>query len=494
MVISAYVPEIADRFLSLFPHRFDYLFAKHPAPGEPVQWKTESRHPLSDRMILRGDLLYGVRFGFKTRYAVIDIDRGSPYHPLRDRFAIGKIMAAIEPLGITDYVAVTSSYSAGLHLYLPLAADAVTWQLAAALEHLLMLRGFLVQAGLLEVFPNVRNYDADGPSLFNGHRLPLGPGSYLLGPDWQLTHTTPEQFCKAWEFCQRRNSIDLAEVDRTARLATRRIHRLSFKAEKFLNDLNACIEPGWTGYGQTNYLLGRITLRSYCFGHILRGGKPLTGERLIAEIVAVAMQAPGYRDWCRHQHEIWERAAEWARCVENSRYFPYRYPEHKQGKDSENDLVIDDQVLSWNAWQMERARERLCFAIADLLNRGELPATTAARFERLTLDYGFSGETLYRHRDLWHPDHLWKTPPNPPKTGDIPGGDRAGGASPPGTHTSLLAQTDRKTLPDKGFTPFWQGWDLGTGCNALPDKGSDDFSGEFHGKTNTKPRPERPAL
>lgn len=489
-MISAYVPEVANRFLSLFPHRNDYLYAKPNKPGEKPQWRTESRHPLSDRMILRGDLLYGVRFGFRTRYAMIDIDRGSPYHPLRDRFAVGRIMAALEPLGITDFVPICSSYSEGLHLYLPLSEEVCTWQLAAALEHLLKCRGFIPEAGLLEIFPNVRNYDPDGPSLFNGHRLPCGPGSYLLGPDWQLTHTTPELFCKHWAFCQHRNAIDAGEVEAAARRSTRRARRLSFKAEKFLNDLNACIEPGWTDYGQTNYLLGRITLRSYCFGHVLRGEKPLTGERLICEIVATATQAPGYRDFCRHQHEIWERAQEWARCVENSHYFPYKHPEYKQGKGSENDLGANDQALTWNAWQMERARERLCFAIADLLNRGELPALTADRFKRLTQGYGFSGETLYHHRDLWHPEHLWITPPHPPTEEAFSSGDRAGGASPLKKRTSLLAQTDRKALPDGNFTPFWEGWELDTGCKPLPYQGSSDFNGDFHGKPNTKPRSE----
>ncbi|MBD2465197.1 hypothetical protein H6G89_29750, partial [Oscillatoria sp. FACHB-1407] len=37
------VREWNDTFLELFPHRFDYIFAPHAAPGETPTWQTESR-------------------------------------------------------------------------------------------------------------------------------------------------------------------------------------------------------------------------------------------------------------------------------------------------------------------------------------------------------------------------------------------------------------------------------------------------------------------
>lgn len=61
--ISKYVVDYQDPFLQLWPHRYDYLWAPHPNPGEKPQWQTESRHPLSDRLIQQGSHLYGVRFG-----------------------------------------------------------------------------------------------------------------------------------------------------------------------------------------------------------------------------------------------------------------------------------------------------------------------------------------------------------------------------------------------------------------------------------------------
>ena len=108
-----------EPFLQLFPHRFDFLYAEHPDPGDRPDWKTEDRHPLSDRLLQEGAYLYGVRFGKQTDYLMLDIDPGSLYHPHSDRFAIPRLLAALEPLGLVETVAITSSYSGGIHLYMP---------------------------------------------------------------------------------------------------------------------------------------------------------------------------------------------------------------------------------------------------------------------------------------------------------------------------------------------------------------------------------------
>lgn len=68
--------------------------------------------------------------------------------------------------------------------------------------------------------------------------------------------------------------------------AKRKFFRISGKADKFVNDLNA--ELRWTSSGQTNRLLGRITMRSYIFHHVLSGSKPLVGTALIEDIVETA--------------------------------------------------------------------------------------------------------------------------------------------------------------------------------------------------------------
>lgn len=402
------VREWGDAFLSLFPHRFDYIFAPHANPGETPAWQTESRHPLSDRLIQQGAFLYGVRFGAETNYCLLDIDIGSCYHPKHDPLAISRVVAALEPLGLVSYVACTSSYSGGLHLYFPFQNVQSSWQLAIALACLLENAGFKLQPGQLETFPNPKPYALGGNlSLFNAHRLPLQSGSYLLNEAWEPIWSDTQSFVNQWKLAQQRNDIDNQVLKQIIKQAKRKHFGISGKAEKFINDLNAEIEVGWTGYGQTNRLLGRITMRAYIFHHLLSGGEPLQGDALIHEIVEIAQSLPGYRDWCRHQHELEQRAEEWARCVENSHYFHFGSQSQKskpEERDPELTAAID-QAPSWNQRQLAATRDRIRRAIADLLEKGTLPAKATTRFQAL-LQYGIGGASLYRHRDLWHPHHL----------------------------------------------------------------------------------------
>ena len=408
-----YIREWNDEFLSLFPHRYDYIYAEHPEPNVPPDWRTESRYPLSDRILCQGSYLFGVRFGARTHYCLLDIDIVSPYHPRQDPLALPRLLATLEPLGLVDHVACTSSYSGGLHLYFPFHIAQSSWKLTNAVGVLLENAGFRLKAGQLEIFPNPKPYIVEGaPSLFNAHRLPLQAGSYLLNQDLQPVWSDQQHFVQQWRLCQNCNVLDTGTLEQVLKQAKRWRYRVSGKADKFINDLNAEIELGWTGSGQTNRLLGRITMRCYIFHHMLYGGEPLEGKKLVDEIVATARALPGYREWCRHQHEIEKRAEEWGRCIENSHYF------HYGGQFSKLGAKIDESepgLPTWNQRQSELTREKIRAAIADLLEQDSLPATATARFKALT-SYGVGGGSLYRHRDLWHPDHLWKIPSDPPTT------------------------------------------------------------------------------
>lgn len=455
------VREWNDEFLDLFPHRYDYIWGEQIdlRSDQKVEWKTESRHLLSDRLIKQGSFIYGVRFGAETRYCVIDIDWLSRYHPKRDRFAISRILQALEPLGLVRHLACTSSYSGGIHLYLPFQKPQKTWKLAIALQTLLENAGFKPALGQLELFPNAKLYSNDGtPSLYAAHRLPLQAGSYLLDSSWQTVHSTQASFVQQWRLAEQCNDISAKRLERILKQVHRQRYQLSGKADKFLNDLNAEIEPGWTSYGQTNYLLGRITLRSYIFGHLIYGSAPLEGQALVDDIVKTAKSLPGYSDWCRHQHEIEKRAAEWAQCVENSRYFHFG-----QGKQSTSVSVGDltpavlvaevEAQLTWNEKQSQTAREKIQAAIADLLNQNSLPSTATARFNAL-LEYGLGGSTLYRHRDLWHPSHLVDNPPHPPTSEPLLVEACDQSAASTKNSTSLLPNLGRNALPDKHFSDF----------------------------------------
>lgn len=197
----------SDAFLNLFPHRFDFIYAEHPDPVDRPDWKTKSRYPLSDRLVQEGAYVYGVRFGKQTDYLMLDIDLGSLYHPHRDRLAISRLLAALEPLGLVETVAVTSSYSGGIHLYLPFQKAQETWAIAQVVSTLLAHAGFKLKPGQLELFPNPKPY-SEAPSLYAAHRLPLQAGSYLLNQDFQPIYGAQTTFVQRWQFAQQRNDLD----------------------------------------------------------------------------------------------------------------------------------------------------------------------------------------------------------------------------------------------------------------------------------------------
>ena len=409
-VNSRFIQEFDDKFLALFPHRYDYISANHPVPGQKPEWKTESKHPLSDRLIIQGSCLYGVRVGSNTGYQLIDIDRGSQYHPQRDPFAIPHLVAALEPLGITDYIPITSSHSGGIHLYFPLDKPKKCHELAQAVQTLLESAGFVIAPGQLELFPSDRGFGDGKPMLHAAHRLPLQLGSYLLDREWEPIYTTQAEFVSRWHFCQRRNWVSQRDIKKILNARRKHHPKLRGSASKLLNDLNAEVEPGWTGRGQTNRILGRIAYRIRVFHHTLNGGAPLEGDALIDEIVKVAKVLPGYREFCCHQHEIRDRATDWARAAER-RYYPYS---RKKARFRTGSNAPERTLHRWQAEQQEGAQRRIKTAIAQMLEAGSLPAKATARYDALR-QHGIGGATLYKYKNLWHPEFLLEDdPPDPP--------------------------------------------------------------------------------
>lgn len=395
-----YVREWDDQFLELFPHRGDYLYADHPEPGTRPEWTTESRHLLSDRLIRQGAYLYGVRFGPQTDYLMLDVDITSQYHPRCDSWAIGRIVDALELIGLVEYVAVQSSYRSGIHLYFPFEKAQRSWAIALVAQTLLENAGFKVQPGQLEIFPNAKSYGEHDLILYNGHRLPLQVGSYLLDKNWEPIYSTDAAFVSRWRLAQARNDINSQAIEKTLKKAQRKRYFVRGKAQKFLNDLNAEIELGWTGPGQTNHLIGKIACRERVFHHVIHGGDPLTGEQLTDAIVRTARSLPGFSEFCQHQHELEERAKEYGRSAEK-RYYPYG----SKGVARKQEEGRSTSEPTWNQRQAQEARERIRVAIADMLNQGTLPAQVTARFKALK-HYGIGSDTLSKNRDLWDPRKL----------------------------------------------------------------------------------------
>lgn len=390
-----------DDFLALFAHRFDYIWADHPDPGQRPDWKTERRHLLSDRLIQQGAYLYGVRFGKQTRYLMLDLDAKSRYHPAHQPAAVKRIIEALEPLDLVSWVAVRSSESGGIHLYFPFEEAQDTSAIAQAASILLESAGFKLVPGQLEVFPNPRPYSKK-PSLYQAHRLPMQTGSYLLDDDFQPILGTQATFVHHWNHAQHRNLLTQATIKRVLKRLKSKQYRLSTKATKFLNDLNAEVEPGWTGSGQTNHLLGRITMREYIFGHIQRRCAPLADEALVATICEVARSLPSFSDYCNHQHDLEDRVTSYVRSIQSSRYYPYG---SKTMPKPLPDEPAEPAEPTWNERQSLGARDRIIRAVTDLLEKNILPSQLTAR-KKAVKAYGIGNTTLDKYPELWHPAYL----------------------------------------------------------------------------------------
>jgi hypothetical protein len=397
-----YIPERSS-FLELFPHRGSFLCAVHPKGDDRPDWQTENRHLLSDRLITQGAQLYGVRFGKKTSYLMLDIDSRSRFHPSRDPFAIRRILAALEPLGLVRYVPVQSSYSGGIHLYFPFWQPQKSHLVARAAAALLQANGLTIEPGQLELFPNAKRH-SEAPTEFNGHRLPLQSGSYLLGDDWEPVYSSRDLFVERWNAAENDCFQDALELA-IKRFERRQWGYIRASARKFLNDLNAEIEEGWTGYGQTNRLIGRIALREYVFFHVLTGGEPLSGGRLHLRIIEVAIRLPGFRQWCKHVDDIEAIAFYWTRSVETS---PKYYPYGGKGEKLQPDQPVEKE---WNQQKAADARQRIKAAVEQLLSQGQLPTGAGARAAAIS-KFGISCKTLYKNRDLWHPDNYLEAAPD----------------------------------------------------------------------------------
>jgi hypothetical protein len=436
-----YVTE-QENFLALFPHRYDFIYASHPSPREKPDWRTEDRYPLSDRQLLKGEQLYGVRFEKETQYFLLDIDTTSPYHPTKAPLALERLLAALEPLGLLDSIICTSSDSGGLHVYFPLSHSFNSWKLSKAVSIAVENAGFKFNPGCLEIFPNPRSYVVEEtPSLFNAHRIPLQMGSYVLNDELQPVSSSQTHFVRMWQFCQRRNQLNQTHVKRLLKQAKQVDYRLSNKASKFLSDLDTEIDTGWTDRGQTNRLLGRITMRCFIFDHITEGGNPLEGKALTERIVSVAIALPGYKDWCGHQHEIENRADEWARCIENSHYFPYGT---QSGKYKALKPDIETETIDWNQQRSQETQAKIIQAVQEMTEQGTLPERATARFKAL-LQFNIGGASLYRYRELWHPINLENSELQNTAFGEA----RTGGANLPKNLTSLLPHNDGNPHNDK---------------------------------------------
>ena len=392
-------------------NRWDFIYAPVPDPNQPEQkelnwqtehlkqkpeWKTESRYPMKSRVLYHRwadpTEILGVRFDHTTEYGLLDIDVTSPYHPNQNPEAIAELRIALETIGITRTFLVRSSWSDGLHLYFPLDGAVNTFNLAVAVKFCLQTQGFEVKEGHLEIFPNDKSYGVVTKILYKGHRLPLQPetGSWLLDDDLQGISNQLSDLFRIWDIA----SIGQDMVELNSALLIARQNRLTKPRRRLNNvevwrrDLEIIIAEGWTAAHQTNHLLKQIG----CYGVVF---KELSGDALIKYIRETATAAPGYSQWCGHQHQIELRARSWAKAVEKY-YWPLGT--HAKPRPADN-------VVPFNERRSLSAQEEIKAAITILEEGDRLPEAITARAQAISELAGTSLGTLYRHKVLWHPQH-----------------------------------------------------------------------------------------
>jgi len=389
---------LGQRLYDLFGRQlWDFIEAPAPTPGEKPDWLTVTDYQLRPRILWQRwqdpDTLIGVRFESETYYALIDIDVESPHC---NPEAIADIRAALETIGITRTILIRSSSSNGLHLYFPLPELIKTFDLAVGLEECLQAQGYAIAKGQLEIFPNPKTYGVERIILYNGHRLPLQPGtgSCLLDDDLNPLGDSLEQFFTLWDTAAAQQDLDelrhALKIGRDNRRKQARRHRSeSRKAEVWREDMEADIEEGWSGPGQTNHLLKTIA----CHGHVFL---ELKGDDLIAHTLELATHLPGYQQYCQHQHHIERRVKAWCRSVQNY-YWPY-------GDEPKRGCSDGSQQPNQNEVKAKDAQQRIQQAYEQLQAIG-LPNTIRGLMERLAKLARCSFETLSKYKTLWHPEH-----------------------------------------------------------------------------------------
>lgn len=381
----------AQTFASFFPYSWNFIYAKNIDRTSKPEWKTETRYPITGRRLYDywadNETLIGVRFGNQTEYAMLDIDKGSPYHPNNNHEKFKTVLQALEEIGLVRPLIVQSSYSEGLHIYYPLWQEVPSFGIACAIKASLQKNNCEIAAGVIESFPNTKKYDSE----YNGHRLPLQTGSYQLDNDLQIVGRDLNQFVETWLTIQDQQDIDLLNQAISEAKANYQPPKDSRKLIKWREDLEQQIEAGWTGQGQSNQLL-------YLMGKYARVFLGCEEDEAIAEyITKTAKAAAGFLKYCGDIKRLEQKAKDIAKwCMKH--HFPWGSKKEEQtdeqGEDTENKKAQK---------QAERLK-RIRTSVNKLNKTGEMPETIRGMAQAIAKAAKVSVETLYENKHLWHPE------------------------------------------------------------------------------------------
>lgn len=383
--------DTAQTFTSFFPQGYDFIYANDTKANGKADWKTQTRYPLSPRRLYDewqdNDTLIGVRFGTNTAYGMLDIDKGSPYHPHRSEQKFRGILQALEDIGLVRPLIIQSSFSEGLHIYYPLPESVSSFALACGMKACLQSHGYEIADGVLELFPNTKAYDSE----FKAHRLPLQKGSYMLNDDLEKTGNDLNHFVYIWQvMCQESQAIDLLKEAIAEAKKSYKPPKLSRKTDEILkwrDDLEKQIEQGWTGKGQSNQLL-------YLIGKQARIFLGFADVDAIAKYITKTARAlAGFSKFCGDIHRLERKARDVAKwCLEH--HFPWG---------SKNTQPVEETDMSKADRQAERI-ERIRLAVSELKNTGAMPSTIRGMAQAIAKTASVSIETLYDNKELWHPE------------------------------------------------------------------------------------------
>ncbi len=415
--------QLRERFAEIFSHPWDFIVKETP----DSEWQTIKKYKLTPQKLwykyTNQDLILGVRFGKETVYGLYDLDWGSIYDPREQEAALKKLTWELENWGICRFTTVQSSFSQGLHLYFHLERPINTFRLACVMNKAAHDAGLEIKNGQLETFPNTKAYN----NLYQGHRLPLQQGSYLLDHDYAPYSDRLEDFLEAADWSAAGNDVDLLESrleeayqwfisERNQKRYQNSnpedrefIEQIEYAQreikEGFFNQIRRNVEKGYDDFHQTNDLL--LTIAK--LARLLHG---LSGERLVEYIKETIVSCPGYAQYCRHKHEILRRCQEVARWAEK-KWSPYRSRPNNKTTYKQIKESLSNQT-NLNQEKQHNAQSRIIQSIAQLQQeRGSLPTKVGECIELLRsttkklFGISISDSTLKKPENLslWHPKY-----------------------------------------------------------------------------------------
>jgi hypothetical protein len=330
--------ELHTKLSNLFHIGFNFITAENISKPK---WRTNRKYRLTRGEFIKrysDELtLLGVSFGTQTKYFMLDIDRGSSYHPANDRQALPILRQLLEKIGIVRVDIIRSSDSEGIHIYGCLPKNVSTIRLATLLHVTFIDAGIQIGKGKLECFPNPKPYGEKGHyTYYNPHRLPLQPnsGSLLLDENGDillsaenLTHeqmlagflVRVEQSAQAQDMTLLHRLMDSCYAKYTSNegIAKYQHHHKEYSevAREWKENLELTIQKiGWTAHHQTNTLLPNFI----AYGVVFLG---LKGEELKNCLYESIVTAPGYQEYCRHKHEIKNVIKDWVENTERQGYY-----------------------------------------------------------------------------------------------------------------------------------------------------------------------------